>query len=144
MSELLELNLAKNSIINIGRLKVIYFVAFFSIINSCILIKGNSLKNLRNLEVLNLSANEIQKFEEINYLQLLPRLKHLSFRDPQYGQNPITSLCNYSLYIMYLLPGLTSLDSFPIGQKAVKELADVIIFYIFVKFHFPFNSNLVY
>lgn len=34
MSELLELNLAKNSIINIGRLQVLYLVDNLPIINS--------------------------------------------------------------------------------------------------------------
>ena len=89
----------------------------------CVL--GNSLNSLKNLEVLNLSANSIGKFEEVNGLQCLPRLKHLCFRDPQYGQNPLTSLCNYSLYVLYLLPCLTTIDTFPVGQKAIKELADV-------------------
>ncbi|CAF0859021.1 unnamed protein product, partial [Brachionus calyciflorus] len=102
MTELVELNLARNLIRKIG----------------------NSLKNLKNVEILNLSANLIENFQEITYLQNLPNLKNLCFKDPQYGQNPVTVLCNYSLYVIYHLPGLLSLDTLPISNKMVKELAD--------------------
>lgn len=88
--------------------------------------------------MLNLAANSIQKFEEIKNLQNLPRLKYLCFKDPQYGENPLTTLCNYSLYVMYLLPGLAYLDTFQIGQKAVKEFADVMLT---VNWHLKFSTS---
>jgi len=103
MTQMTELNLAKNLIESIG----------------------DTLNTLRNLESLNLAANLIENLEEINNLQVLPNLRYLCFKDPQYGYNPVTNLCNYSLYVIYHLPGLTALDTLNISQKVVKELADV-------------------
>ena len=103
MSRLVELNLAQN----------------------CILTIGESLRNLDNLEYLNLASNLIDNFQDITNLQDLNNLKHLSLKDPQYGYNPVTILCNYSLYVIYHLPGLQTLDTLTISQKIIKELADV-------------------
>ena len=69
-------------------------------------------------------------FKDITNLQNLADLKHLSLKDPQYGYNPVTILCNYSLYVIYHLPGLITLDTLTISQKIVKELADVTFFQI--------------
>ena len=71
-----------------------------------------------------------QKKKEITYLQNIPKLQHLCFKDPQYGFNPVTMLCNYSLYVIYHLPDLITLDTLPVSQKIIKELADVITFEI--------------
>jgi hypothetical protein len=60
----------------------------------------------------------------------LENLKHLFFKDPQYGASPITMLSNYSLYVLYHLPALISLDNLTISQKVIQEIADV-------KFQFP-------
>ena len=63
--------------------------------------------------------------KEINNLQSLANLKHICFKDPQYGYNPITILCNYSLYVLYHLPGLVSLDAMSVSHKQYQEIADV-------------------
>ncbi len=106
MNNLSELNLAKNNIKYIG----------------------DSLKNLENLARLNLASNLIDNFNDITNLQGLINLKHLCLKDPQYGYNPVTMLCNYSLYVIYHLPNLSTLDTLTISLKIVKELADVNIY----------------
>ena len=63
--------------------------------------------------------------QEITFLQNLPSLKNLCLKDPQYGYNTVTILCNYSLYLIYHLPNLVTLDTLVVSQKIVKELADV-------------------
>ncbi len=103
MTNLTEVNLAKNAINTIG----------------------SSFKNLENLTRLNLASNLIDNFNDITNLQGLTNLKHLCLKDPQYGYNPVTILCNYSLYVIYHLPNLITLDTLTISQKIVKELADV-------------------
>ncbi len=102
MQSLHDLNLAKN----------------------CITAIGDSLKSLANLRSLNLASNSIDSFQDITHLQHLGNLKHLCLKDPQYGYNPVTILCNYSLYVIYHMPGLVTLDTLTISQKVVKELAD--------------------
>lgn len=112
--------------------------------------------NLKNLEILNLSSNKIESlkvrtqnffehlfqiFKEITNLQCLPNLKYLYLKDPQYGQNPVTLLCNYSLYMIYHLPSLVSLDTLPISNKIVKELADVNDIFYLIKFLNCLNSQ---
>jgi len=77
-------------------------------------------------------------------LQELSSLKHLSLKDPQYGYNPVTILCNYSLYVMYHLPGLQTLDTLAISQKAIKELADVIFNFFLIFFLIFFNYCLIF
>ncbi len=67
----------------------------------------------------------IQNHKEVINLQGILELKNLSFKDPQYGQNPITILCNYSLYILFHLPFLNVLDTMPVHQKGFQEIAEV-------------------
>ena len=56
---------------------------------------GISLDNLKSIRDLNLSGNRIGSFKEILNLTRLPNLQYCSFSDPNYGENPICSLCNY-------------------------------------------------
>lgn len=56
---------------------------------------GINLDNLKNIRDLNLSGNKIGSFKEVLNLTRLPNLHHCNFSDPNYGENPICSLCNY-------------------------------------------------
>lgn len=103
MRNLKELNLAKNLITKID----------------------NSLIALKSLENVNLSGNLIYSFDDLLNLQSLPYLRIVSFKDPQYGSCPITSLCNYSVFMIYHLPELNILDTVVINQKPLKEITDV-------------------
>jgi hypothetical protein len=58
-------------------------------------------------------------------LQSLDELKHLCLKDAQYGSNPVNYLCNYSLYVLFHLPGLLTLDTLNVSPKYFKELAEV-------------------
>jgi Leucine-rich repeat (LRR) protein len=103
MRNLKELNLAKNLISKID----------------------NSLNSLKSLESVNLSGNLIYSFDDLLSLQNLPYLRIVSFKDPQYGSCPITNLCNYTVFMIYHLPELITLDTVPINQKPLKEITDV-------------------
>ena len=105
MNSLIELNLALNNIKKIG----------------------SGLSSLSNLKLLNLSANSIDKLEEITNLQALPSLKCLYLKDPQYGYSPVTVLCNYSLYTLFHLPNLLTLDTMTVSSKSIQEIADATI-----------------
>ena len=65
--------------------------------------------------------------KEIINLQPLTSLKILTFKDPQYGMNPINLLSNYSLYLLYHLPNLTILDTLSVNQKQFQEIVEVLI-----------------
>lgn len=54
---------------------------------------------------------QVGSFKEVSYLARLPTLKDLSLSDPHWGENPITSLCNYQTYVLFNIQQLTSLDT---------------------------------
>jgi Leucine-rich repeat (LRR) protein len=56
---------------------------------------GISLDNLKSIRELNLAGNRIGSFKEVLNLTRLPQLTYCNFSDPNYGENPICSLCNY-------------------------------------------------
>lgn len=69
-----------------------------------------TLDSLQQLKTLNLSGNLISSFKEILNLNRLPHLDNCNFWDPNYGDNPICHLCNYTTYVLFHLPNLSKLD----------------------------------
>jgi len=55
---------------------------------------------LINLNTLNLSANKIEYFEDINEVAMLPRLRKLAFDCEHFGECPVTDLDNYRDYVL--------------------------------------------
>uniref|UniRef100_A0A3B5LPI9 Leucine rich repeat containing 9 n=1 Tax=Xiphophorus couchianus TaxID=32473 RepID=A0A3B5LPI9_9TELE len=102
MKNLKELNLSDNSIEKIG----------------------HDLDPNVNLEILNLSGNKISSFKELTHLARLPRLKELALNDPTSASNPVCQLCNYSIHILYHLPGLERLDTWDVSCKQIKDAAE--------------------
>lgn len=79
---------------------------------------GISLDNLKNIRELNLAGNRIGSFKEVLNLTRLPNLTYCNFSDPNYGENPICSLCNYQTYVMFHLINLVRLDMTSVGDDA--------------------------
>jgi len=75
LTNLTELNLARNKVERVG----------------------DVFKSNPRLTSLNLSDNGVGSFKEVSYLARLPSLTDLSLSDPHWGENPITSLCNYQV-----------------------------------------------
>jgi Leucine-rich repeat (LRR) protein len=80
LSSLTELNIARNKVERVGDI----------------------FKMNPKLTSLNLSDNGIGSFKEVSYLARLPSLTDLSLSDPHWGENPITSLCNYQVRVVCL------------------------------------------
>ncbi|KAI5232096.1 Leucine-Rich Repeat-Containing Protein 9 [Manis pentadactyla] len=85
---------------------------------------GQCLDPNEQLEKLNLSGNQISSFKDLTNLTRLRHLKDLCLNDPQYKNNPVCLLCNYSTHVLYHLPCLQRLDTFDVSSKQIKELAD--------------------
>ncbi|XP_073098407.1 leucine-rich repeat-containing protein 9 isoform X5 [Manis javanica] len=85
---------------------------------------GQCLDPNEQLEKLNLSGNQICSFKDLTNLTRLRHLKDLCLNDPQYKNNPVCLLCNYSTHVLYHLPCLQRLDTFDVSSKQIKELAD--------------------
>ncbi|CAF0756740.1 unnamed protein product [Didymodactylos carnosus] len=88
---------------------------------------GTSLIENIDLEVLNLADNKITSFQDITALTLLPKLRNVSFRDPSYGSNPVSSMANYHVHMLYHLPMLEYLDSLHISSRQVAEQAEATV-----------------
>mmetsp|Transcript_54162 Transcript_54162/g.128967 ORF Transcript_54162/g.128967 Transcript_54162/m.128967 type:complete len:1461 (+) Transcript_54162:95-4477(+) len=73
----------------------------------------------------NLADNLICSFKEVLDFAHLPCLKELAFSDPDWGENPICTLCNYKTYVLYYLPFLDALDRMRLGddEKQAAEAA---------------------
>lgn len=82
---------------------------------------GGTLENNLKLQSLTLAGNRIAKFREIEEMTALPALVDLNFADPDFGENPICSLCNYWTFILYHLPNLKTFDKFCISEEAQKQ-----------------------
>ncbi|XP_054909202.1 leucine-rich repeat-containing protein 9 isoform X2 [Poeciliopsis prolifica] len=102
LTNLKELNLSDNSIEKIG----------------------HDLDPNVNLEILNLSGNKISSFKELIPLTRLPHLKQLALNDPTSASNPVCQLCNYSIHILYHMPGLERLDNWDVSSKQIKNAAE--------------------
>eukprot|EP00817_Percolomonadidae_sp_ATCC50343_P006469 CAMPEP_0117419046 /NCGR_PEP_ID=MMETSP0758-20121206/704_1 /TAXON_ID=63605 /ORGANISM="Percolomonas cosmopolitus, Strain AE-1 (ATCC 50343)" /LENGTH=1291 /DNA_ID=CAMNT_0005199911 /DNA_START=513 /DNA_END=4388 /DNA_ORIENTATION=- len=84
---------------------------------------GHSLDSLHNLEELNMGGCKIGRFKEIPHLDRLRSLRSLSLKCPNFGENPVCSLCNYQTYALYHLTNITKLDSLTVTEQA-RNLAD--------------------
>lgn len=72
---------------------------------------------LPQLQSLNLSGNRLCSFKEVLDLSR-SSLTALSFADPDFGENPICSLCNYQTYVLYHLPKLQVHDQMYVDAEA--------------------------
>ena len=79
---------------------------------------GIGLDGLISMRELNLSANRIGNFKEVLNLNRLPNLSSCNFIDPNYGENPICSLCNYQTYVLFHLPKLHKLDTLQFSEES--------------------------
>ena len=96
-----EINLARNAIESVGD----------------VLLANPSLTSV------NLADNRIGSFKEIAAVGRLPKLKELCFADPHWGDNPVSTLCNYQTYVLFTIPGLAVLDTLPLADET-KALAE--------------------
>jgi len=55
---------------------------------------------------ISVADNHLCAFSEIFDFARLVNLRELNFADPDWGENPICSLCNYKTYVLYHLPCL--------------------------------------
>lgn len=83
-------------------------------------------KNLKLQDIL-LAGNEISSFREILNLVHLPRLESLSLADPNFADNPISSLFNYQTHVILHLPRLHYLDSLQITQESRKIIGATVL-----------------
>ncbi|KTG39503.1 hypothetical protein cypCar_00002327 [Cyprinus carpio] len=99
---------------------------------------GHCLDSNINLHNLNLSGNKIssfksqfclfdcvQDYQELTHLARLPRLRHLSLKDPQSIPNPLCLLYNYYIHVLYHMPHLQRLDTYDISSKHLKDTAEM-------------------
>jgi Leucine-rich repeat (LRR) protein len=84
LPQLIELNVAQNRI------------------TKCNGVFDNSLQ----LKVLDLSQNRIANFAELSELACLPHLEELNLSNPDWGENPVCSLSNYSTHMVRLIGSL--------------------------------------
>jgi len=68
---------------------------------------GSAFDFCQSLIDLNLSANCIGNFREVLNFSRLPSITRVFFSDPNYGENPICTLCNYQTYVLYHLSKLS-------------------------------------
>jgi hypothetical protein len=76
-----------------------------------------------SLTSVNLADNRIGSFKEIAAVARLPKLKELCFADPHWGDNPVSTLCNYQTYVLFTIPSLAVLDTLPLAEET-KALAE--------------------
>ena len=92
-----------------------------------------NLERLRRLELLNLSANHLLYYDEIDVLAEMPSLRQLELNDPHFGANPICALSNYHIYSLFKLRQIESLDGIQIDahskQKAQISMYKKTMFY---------------
>lgn len=79
-------------------------------------ISQDAMQNLPNLRLLILNSNKISSLEEVRKLSVLRNLEHLSLID-----NPVTSVENYRLFVIYHLPCVRILDLSRVKLKERQE-----------------------
>eukprot|EP01083_Nonionella_stella_P065938 173210_1 len=82
---------------------------------------GNYLKEMNALETLNLSANHLLFYDEIDAVSAISSLNHLQLNDPHFGPNPICEMSNYHIYSLYKLKRIQSLDGIKIDDHSKKK-----------------------
>ncbi|CAF3373605.1 unnamed protein product [Rotaria socialis] len=89
---------------------------------------GTSLAENTELDTLNLADNKISSFQDITILTMLPKLRNIAFSDPVYGgKNPVASMANYHVHILYHLPQLEYIDGLHISTRQVAEQAEATV-----------------
>jgi Leucine-rich repeat (LRR) protein len=127
LTDLEVLGLAQNRITNIEGVGALLKLHNLNLADNRIEQIGHSLDVNINLEVLNLSGNNICSFRELTHLIRLPKLKHLGLKDPLYAPNPVCYLCNYSTHVLFHLPFLERLDSYDVSNKTLREMAEATV-----------------
>jgi hypothetical protein len=51
-------------------------------------------------------------------LDKLRSLRNLALKSPEFGENPVCSLCNYQTYTLFHLNSITMLDSHIVTEEA--------------------------
>uniref|UniRef100_A0A672RG25 Leucine rich repeat containing 9 n=1 Tax=Sinocyclocheilus grahami TaxID=75366 RepID=A0A672RG25_SINGR len=116
--------LNKNQISDIQGLNSLVSLKELNLADNAIETLGHSLDPNINLQNLNLSGNKISSFKELTHLARLPRLRHLSLKDPQSIPNPLCLLYNYYIHVLYHMPHLQRLDTYDISSKHLKDTAE--------------------
>ncbi|XP_050982867.1 leucine-rich repeat-containing protein 9 [Labeo rohita] len=116
--------LNKNQISDIQGLNSLVNLKELNLADNAIESLGHSLDPNINLQDLNLSGNKISSFKELTHLARLPRLRHLSLKDPQSVPNPLCLLYNYYIHVLYHMPHLQRLDTYDISSKHLKDTAE--------------------
>lgn len=121
MSELKILWVADNQLTSLRGLNYVPQLQELNVAKNQITCIGGTLENNMALTTITLAGNQIYKFSEVEELTALPHLSELNFADPDWGDNPICSLCNYWTYILYHLPQLDVFDKFRISRESQKQ-----------------------
>jgi protein phosphatase 1 regulatory subunit 7 len=88
---------------------------------------GTAFYNNNALSDILLSGNRICSFREILNLVHLPRLTTLSLSDPNFDDNPISSLFNYQTHVILHLPKLLILDSLQITEESRRIIGATVL-----------------
>uniref|UniRef100_A0A8C1SLJ3 Leucine rich repeat containing 9 n=1 Tax=Cyprinus carpio TaxID=7962 RepID=A0A8C1SLJ3_CYPCA len=116
--------LNKNEISEIQGLNSLVNLKELNLADNAVETLGHCLDSNINLHNLNLSGNKISSFKELTHLARLPRLRHLSLKDPQSIPNPLCLLYNYYIHVLYHMPHLQRLDTYDISSKHLKDTAE--------------------
>ncbi|GAX73782.1 hypothetical protein CEUSTIGMA_g1233.t1 [Chlamydomonas eustigma] len=123
LSKLEILWLSDNNITVIEGLTDLPVLRDLNLARNEIVVIGDSLAHNTALQVLNLSDNYIGSFKEFCPLVNLPLLTDLCFADPMWGECPLSGLCNYQTFVLFMLPKLKSLDTLLLAEET-KTLAE--------------------
>lgn len=87
----------------------------------------SAFKSNLALKDIMLSGNQIYSFREILHLVHLPNLTTLSLSDPNFEDNPISSLFNYQTHVILHLPKLQFLDSLQITEESRRIIGATVL-----------------
>ncbi|XP_041353285.1 leucine-rich repeat-containing protein 9-like isoform X2 [Gigantopelta aegis] len=127
LTELEVLWLNNNFITNIENIGTLTKLKELNLANNRIEQIGHSLDGNVKLEELNLSGNKISSLRDVTNLVRLPKLTSVSFKDPLYPPCPASLLCNYSIHVMFHLPGLKRLDTYDVVSKNLSEISEITV-----------------
>ncbi|KAJ3387650.1 Leucine-rich repeat-containing protein 9 [Lobulomyces angularis] len=121
------LSLSDNQIKNIENLQTLVKLKIFQCGNNLISKIGHSFDKNVEIRELMLSGNLISNFREIIQLVHLPNLKSLSLSNPNFRENPISSLFNYQTHVILHLPQLKYLDTLEITEESRKMIGATVL-----------------
>ncbi|OUM63150.1 hypothetical protein PIROE2DRAFT_10366, partial [Piromyces sp. E2] len=113
--KLKELYLAKNEITKLENLEQLTELEKLHLRENKISNLDGFTEDLKMLSEINLRANEIENFEEIDKLKCLPNLKRVVLQE-----NPIASDNNYRVEIVMRLPNLKTLDKDEVTSEDIE------------------------